>query len=206
MDKSEGTDFFSKLLSPVTDKVSKWYHTSQKKVSLSSLKRARNEKITALGNKALELMKQNKMINESDLEYELEAIKQVDEAIAMAQAELETIKKAGTEEKQQDKKEQKKAKKTKNDAVEGEEAEALAAVVSNIGAKKATTKKSAAKKNIATGAKKATVKKSTAKKTSTKKPVAKKTSENKPEEIKLLEAKPAEGEIIAVEPDEKKVD
>jgi hypothetical protein len=90
MDKSEGTDFISKTFSSFTDTVARWYHKQQKGMTVSQLKRTREEKIAALGHKVAELLKENKLTAKA-LENEYLSIVQIDEAIAQTEADIKKL-------------------------------------------------------------------------------------------------------------------
>lgn len=91
MDKSEGTDFISKTFSSISEKVAKLYHKGQKTVSLSSLKRSRNEKLMLLGEKVFYILSQNDSISKESLNSELKSIQKLDEDIKNAEEELEVL-------------------------------------------------------------------------------------------------------------------
>jgi hypothetical protein len=96
MDKSEGRSFFSKTLSTVGDKVAKWYQTGNVKLSISSLRRARSEKVQILGNKVFELVSQGKPVTGDRVQEEYAAIVEIDEQIKLAARDLEKIQADGT--------------------------------------------------------------------------------------------------------------
>jgi hypothetical protein len=91
VDKSEGTDFFSKMMDSVGEKLSKWYYTSQKRVTLSALKKMRNEKVKELGVKVLQLLKTKTHIYSGELNSELSALARIEEEIENINAELQGI-------------------------------------------------------------------------------------------------------------------
>ena len=94
MDKSEGTDFFSKTFSSLTDTVIKWYRAGHKKVSLSSMKSARREKLAVLGNKVFLLLSNEKPVTKDLLKEEYKSIVRIDAQIAKAEEDLRTIQNA----------------------------------------------------------------------------------------------------------------
>lgn len=98
MDKSEGRSFFNKTLSTVSDKVAKWYHTGNVKLSISSLKRARSEKVQILGNKVFELISQGKSVTGDKIQEEYASIVELDEQIKLANADLKRIQAEGAAE------------------------------------------------------------------------------------------------------------
>jgi hypothetical protein len=98
MDKSEGTDFISKTFGSVSEKVARWYHKGRKQMSLSQLKRARTEKLTVLGTKVAELLKDDKLSPKA-VENEYLSVIRIDEEIAAAEKELSIIESGQKEEK-----------------------------------------------------------------------------------------------------------
>ena len=91
MNKSEGTDFISKTFSSLSDTIARFYHAGQKRVSISSLKRSKNEKLAALGNKVYMAMRTGKKFNLEDLKNDYASLVELEEAIERGEAELEML-------------------------------------------------------------------------------------------------------------------
>ncbi|MDR0454048.1 MAG: hypothetical protein LBH05_04465 [Deferribacteraceae bacterium] len=91
MDKSEGTDFISKTFSSLTNRVAKLYHAGHKKVSLTSMKNAHQEKLVVLGNKVFQMLKDGKPVTKELLKTEYDSITRMNADIAKAEKELKVM-------------------------------------------------------------------------------------------------------------------
>ncbi|MDR2883631.1 MAG: hypothetical protein LBV09_00805 [Deferribacteraceae bacterium] len=181
MDKSEGTDFFSRTFSSLSERLARLYYTGHKKVSISSLKRVKHEKLAVLGNKVFTLMQSGKKLNAEELTAEYAAIMEVNDLIVNAEGDLADLNGNGTPEPE----------------IEMVVAEEVVVEKKKPAAKKAAPKKEVAKKE----APKKAAAKSTAKKDEKPKrkytrkeaaPVSAPVVEEAPAEVVVAEEKPAD--------------
>ncbi len=94
MDKSEGTNFFSKMFSSATDNVAKWYQMYKQKMSLAQIKRARSEKLNILGNKVFKAMAAGDRLDAKNFAEEYDAVVRIDKQIQNLSTEIDLIEKS----------------------------------------------------------------------------------------------------------------
>lgn len=90
MDKSEGKDWFAKTLNSVTEETAKIYKVSRLKFELSTIAKAKSEKLNLLGRKVIEYIKEGK-IDSKMFEPEYSTIIKLEEKKNNTEKEIDDI-------------------------------------------------------------------------------------------------------------------